>query len=402
MYTHAAHMPSNIACLQSQNLSCWVSILIGSVFIVFKVRHIELVLLCCSFDRAAGSPVIMRKWVLYGIQPLVPVVDQPQFDGLSEATPQRIPSLLTGVLSWAARSWKWPASLWAHATAVATAVVTAGDISDSADDTQAGSVEEEESCHALVRGSDSGFPPSHAVASDMLQQSISSSSSVDRVISHDEPGDLAGIAAAHAEAVAPPKTPLTPQRRFAWSGRFTEAFRPAANTDEAEPTVSITRSGDILVNPEQHLQRASTWPKASSTSPALPPARAAGLSKPDLAISGDGKIILATSMPQDYLTLNLTSSQAAGNMAETSQAASHQQFHKTYTVKAGHVGIEEVKQPYSPEAMGAESPRIAAVQSHSLQLQEEGEEKPQWKVKADAQGLKLQQQKDKTGKCLPL
>lgn len=342
----------------------------------------------------------MRKWVLYGIEPLVPVVNQPQSDGVSAALPHRIPSLLTRVLSWAARSWKWPAFLWANVTAVATA----GDICDSADDTEAGSAEEEESRHALIRGSRSGTPSFHSVASDLLQQSISSSN-FDRVTFHDVNGDLAEIAAAHAEALAPPKTPFTPQGRFTWSGRSTGALKPAADTDGAEPAVTITRSGNILVNPEPHLQRASTWPRASSICPALLPALAPSLSKPDLTISDTDEIILATSRPQDYLNLKLTSPQAAGNVAGTSQAGNHQHFHKTYTVKAGHVGgggIEEVRGPSSPEAGVSDSPRIAAVQSHSLQLQEEEEEKPQWKVKTDAAEAKVQQQKDKAGKCLPL
>ena len=347
----------------------------------------------------------MRKWVLYGIKPVVPVLDQPQSDGLSEALTWRIPSFLTGVLSWAVRSWKTPASLWARTTAVATAQ----DVSDTADGIQAGSAEEEESSHALIRGSSSGTPSSRAVSPDLLQQSFSSSSSsADRLISHDVNVDLTETQAVHAGASAPPTARFTPQRHSTWSSRSTEAFCPPADADEIEPAVTIPRSGDILVNPKQHLQRASTWPRASSTCPASPQPPTALLpsrSKPDLAISDNGEVIRTTPLSQDYLNHDPASSQAAGSVAEAGLAASDQQFHKTCVVKAGHVGggdIEEVKGLVSPKAAGGGSPRIAAVQSHPLQLQEEEEEKPQWKVKANAKGTRVQQQNTKAGKCLPL
>ena len=359
-----------------------------------KVRRGKLIFLCCSFDQAPGAPVIMRKWVLYGIAPLLAADTQALSDGLSGTLPQRLPSVLTGVVRWAARSWRWPASLWAKATAVATA----GDISDSATGITAGSADEEELGHALVSSSSYG-PPSSAVASDLVQQSISSSA--DRVIWHDVNGDLAEIRAVHAEA--PTKSPLTPQRGFTWSGNATEACSSAADTDELEPAVAISRSGEILVNPKQHLQRASTWPRASSTGPALaqaPSALAQSFSEPDLAISDDGDINLASCPGEDCLTSHASSPQAAGSVAETSQAASDRQFHKTYVVKAGRAGdndIQEVQGPLPSEAVGGSSPRIAAVQSHSLQLQEDKEEvEPQWKVKVDARTAKAQQHKNRT------
>ena len=342
----------------------------------------------------------MCKWVLFGIEPLLPEVVQPQSDGVSVPLFWRIPSLLTRVLSWAAYCWRWPAFLWASNTAVATA----GDISDSTDVTQAGSAEDEASSHALIRSSSHGTPPSHAIASDLQQQSISSSS-VSRAIPYDINCDLAEIQAEHAEASVPPRTPRTPQRRFTWSGRSSEAFSPTTDTDESGAAVTISRSGEILINAQQHLHRASSWPRASSTCPDFPQpltASAPSRSQPDLAISDNNDIILATSMPQDCLNLSPALSQAAGSVADTNQTASNQHFHKTYIVKAAHVGsggIEEVKGPAPLEAAGSGSPRIAA--NHSTNKETE-EGKPQWKDKADAKGGRALQQNDKSGKRLPL
>ena len=337
----------------------------------------------------------MRKWVLYGIEPLIPAVDQPPSHCLPVAVPRRT-SLLSGVFTWAARSWKWPASLWAKSGVVATV----GDICDSADGI---TVDHQQASHALTQGSISGTPSSHAVAPDLLQQSISNSN-VDRVILHDMNGDLAEIQAVHAEALAPPKTHLCPQRRFTWSGKFIKAFNPATDTDESELDVTISCSGDILVNPKHQLQRASTWPRASSACSALAqtlPALAPRFSEPDLAISDNGGTSLASCTPQDHLTPHTASPQSAGSVADTSQAASDQHFHRTYVVKAGQVGgdgIEEIKGPTSSEAVRGNSPRIAAVQSQLLQLQEDKEEvKPQWKVKVDARRAKARQHKDRAG-----
>ena len=207
--------------------------------------------------------MIMRKWVLFGIESLLPEDVQPQSDGLSVPLLWRIPSFLTRFLSWAARSLRWPAFLWANNTAVATA----GDISDSTDVTQAGSAEDEASSHALIRSSSHGTPSSRAIASDLQPQ---------------------------------------PQSR------------------------------EIQKN--------------------------------------NNDIILATPMPQDCLNLNSASSQAAGSVANTNQAASNQHFHKTYIVKAAHVGsggIEEVKGPAPLEAAGSGSPRIAANHSTNKETEEE-------------------------------
>ena len=340
----------------------------------------------------------MRKWKLYAIKPMAPVEDQPHNVDLGE---WRTPSLLDKVLAWAARFWRWLTSLCTKAAAVATA----GNSSDSIDSITAGRPEEEELSHALTRVSSSATSPSHALASDLLQQSISSSS--DMVPFHDQNGSQAEIQHMEGEATAPFQSRPAPHRRSTWSGR-PKVLSSFIDSDESEPTVAISSSGDVTVNPQQQLQRASTWPQDSFIRLQASSSWAQRRSQPGLAFSDSGDIIMPHSMPQDHFDAldDRSGSQAASSEADTSQAANNQDHHRSYVVKAGQAsygGIEEVKEPYSPEAEGgSSSPRIAAVQSQAQQLQDaEGEQKPPWKVKVDASRVKVQQQKLRAGESTP-
>lgn len=331
----------------------------------------------------------MRKWKLYGIKPMAPPEDQPHNVDLSE---WRTPSLLSRVLAWTARLWRWLASLWAANAALVTA-------EDSSDSITADRAEEEEPSHALTS---SGTSPPHASASSLLQ-SISCSS--DLVPFHEGNSSQAETHAAEGEAIAPPQTRPAPQRRLTRSGR-PKALSSLADSPNPESTVSVSCSGDITVNLQRQLQRASTWPQNSSIHRQASSSWAPSHSQPGLATSNSSDIILAHSLPQDHSDAphSCPGPQAASSEAGTSQAATSQEFHTTFVVKAGQAssgGIEEVKGASSPEAEEvSSSPRIAAVQSRPQQ-DAEGEEKPAWKVKLDARRARVQQQKLRAGKCMP-
>ena len=340
----------------------------------------------------------MRKWKLYAIQPMAPVEDQAHNVDLSE---WRTPSLLSRVLALAAHFWEWLTSLWAKPAAVATAQ----DSSNSVDSVTASRAEEDDSSHALTRISSSGTSPSHALASDLLQQSVSSSS--DMVPSHDQSGSQAEIQPMEGEVIAPPQICPAPHRRFTWSGR-PKALSSFIDPHEPEPTAAISSSGNTTVNPQQQLQRASTWPQDSSIRSQALPSWAPSRSQSGRAISDSGDIILAHSTPQDLFDAwgDGSGPQAASSEAGSSQAANNQEFHRTYVAKAGQAsngGIEEVKGASSPEAEGiTSSPRIAAVQRQPQQLQDaEGEEQPALKVKVDANRVRVQQERYRAGKCMP-
>ena len=248
-------------------------------------------LVWCRCEQVPAGPNSAHTWSLYSVTPIIPVPELPETNNLPKPVLQRTLTYLSGVLTWPTAPWKWPAMSWFSPTAAATAAVTGG----AAELIRAGSVKYSESAsHAVsYRG---------AHAPDTLQQS-------------DNNGSDSAIPAHTNNGLSP-------------------------SLNAAQPTLSISPSGEIAVGPEMPLQHTSC------------PQRLSTVSTQGDTTTSDFEI---QSQPESEIhsTLPLRSQAASG-------AASFSQFHRTYVVKPGKVtshGIEEV----------TDSPRVVALWNRDLQ-----------------------------------